>query len=73
MEWWSGDDGAPTTPAWLWQRPVLEKEVGEKERCARPNLGMDASRDFDPHLICHFYDLAIVFYSFLPKKIPFFF
>ena len=62
------------TPIWPRRRPEVEKEVGgEGDGDARLDLGMDASRDFDPHLICHFYDLALLFYSFLPKKIPFFF
>ena len=39
---------ARPTPAWLWWRPVLEKEAGEREGdVARPDLGIRASRDFD--------------------------
>ena len=74
--WWT--EGAverwrAATPAWPRRRPEVEKVGGEGDGDARLDLGMDASRDFDPHLICHFYDLALLFYSFLPKKIPFFF
>lgn len=43
---WGGADGAgwrTTMPAWPWWWPEVEKEAGERDGGARPDLGMEAA------------------------------